>query len=83
MDEPFESVYESTVVYQVEMLAEVLVRNGIGVRVIGGHAELFAAAPHVAPQRIEVPASRAAEARELIEALEAERTEEDASATEV
>jgi hypothetical protein len=77
MAERFESVYESTTVHEVEMLAEVLVRNGIDARVIGSrHAAMFAAAQAIAPVRIEVPASRAEEARELIAALQAEPGED-------
>ncbi|HEY3354436.1 MAG TPA: DUF2007 domain-containing protein [Polyangia bacterium] len=73
MAESFESVFASTATIEVQMLAEVLVRNGIDARIIGSsHAEMFGAAQLAAPLRIEVPASRAAEARELIAALQTE-----------
>jgi hypothetical protein len=78
MGESFEVVFKSSQVHEVEMYAEVLVRNGIDARIIGTqHAAMMAAAQHIAPVRIEVPASRAAEARALIEALQSEPTGED------
>jgi hypothetical protein len=70
MADAFETVHTTFDRLEGEMIAEVLVRDGIDARLIGTtNAALIGAAPHILRLRIEVPRPAAAAARDLIAGL--------------
>ena len=70
MAEAFERIHTTFDRLEAEMVAEVLVREGIDARLIGTTgAALIGASPHILRLRIEVPRESAAQAREIVAAL--------------
>jgi hypothetical protein len=83
MADSFETVHRTSDRLEAEMVAEVLVQEGIDARLIGTtNAALIGVAPHVLRLRIEVPSDDAAEARELVAGLLAADAADAAAAAE-
>jgi hypothetical protein len=71
VSDAFETVHTTFDRVEAEMVAEVLVAEGIDARLIGTtNAALIGAAPHILRLRIQVPSEAAAQAREIIAGLQ-------------